>query len=101
MIFLTKMKTKANVIPNPDHKTRRITRQLQIKIQQNFICKKETKQGYDKKMHPKLMLNKLNVMGDSSYIYTHWAPNSKKKFKKFQIYMWPKCIHVHPCVNYE
>jgi hypothetical protein len=41
MIFLTKMKTKAKVVPNLDHKTRRITRQLQINNQQNFICKKE------------------------------------------------------------
>jgi hypothetical protein len=35
-----------------------------------FYYKEETKQGYDKKMYPKLMLNKLKVMGNSTSIYT-------------------------------
>jgi hypothetical protein len=53
-----------------------------------FYCKKETKQCYDKKTYPKLMLNRLKVMKISTYIYTHWAPNLH-------------VAHVHPCVNYE
>jgi hypothetical protein len=34
------------------------------RIQQDFITRKKqkTKQGYDKKMYPKLVLNKLKVM---------------------------------------
>jgi hypothetical protein len=40
-----------------------------IKIQQDFITR--TKQGYDKKMYPKLVLNKLEVMCNSTFIYTH------------------------------
>jgi hypothetical protein len=35
-----------------------------------FYCKKEIKQGYDKKTYPKLMLNKLKVMGNSIFIWT-------------------------------
>jgi hypothetical protein len=31
----------------------------------------ETKQGYDKKMYPKLVLNKLNVKGNFTSIYTY------------------------------
>jgi phenylalanyl-tRNA synthetase alpha subunit len=102
--FLTKMKTKANIVPNLNHKTRKIrkkTQQAQTRIQQDFICKKETKQGYNKKMHLKLVLNKLKVMGNSNSIYTHWEPISKKFFKFFLIYMWPMFTHVHSCVNYE
>jgi len=34
-------------------------------------CKEEIKQGYDKKMHPKLILNKINVMKNYTFIYTH------------------------------
>jgi hypothetical protein len=36
-----------------------------------FYCKEETKEGYDKKMYPKLVLNKLNIMKNSTSIYTH------------------------------
>jgi hypothetical protein len=36
---------------------------------------------------PKLMLNKLNVKGNSTSIYTYWAPSSKKFKKKFPTYM--------------
>jgi len=40
-----------------------------------FYCKEETKQGYEKKLYPKLALNRLKVMRDFTYIYTHWALN--------------------------
>jgi hypothetical protein len=56
------------------------------KIQQDFIAKKK-EQNYDKKTYPKLMLNKLKVMGNLTFIYTNWAPSSKEKFKKLPIYM--------------
>jgi uncharacterized protein (UPF0333 family) len=35
-----------------------------------FYCKKETKQNYDKKTYPKLVLNKPKVMENSTFIYT-------------------------------
>ncbi len=47
------------------------------------------------------MLNKLKVMGNSTFIYVHWAFNSRKIIKKLPIYMWPMFTHVHPRVNYE
>jgi hypothetical protein len=51
-------------------------------------------QGYDKKMHPKLVLNILKVMGNFTSIYATWALSSRKVFKKFSIYMWPMFTHV-------
>jgi hypothetical protein len=59
-----------------------------------FCCRKEikTKQGYDKKKPLKLILNKLKVMGNSTFIYTYWATSLKKFLKKLSIYM---CTHVH------
>jgi hypothetical protein len=47
-----------------------------------------------KKKYPKLVLNKLKVMGDFTFIYTPWAPNSKEFVKKPLIYMWPMFTHV-------
>ncbi len=46
-----------------------------MKIQQDFITRKEQKieQGYDKKTYSKLVLNKLKVMGNFTFIYTYWA----------------------------
>jgi hypothetical protein len=38
-------------------------------IQQDFIVKKETKQSYNKKIYLKLVLNKLKIMKNSTYIY--------------------------------
>jgi len=79
-------------------------------IQQDLIArnKKIKKQGYDKKTYPKLVLNKLKVMGNSTSIYTYWAPSSKKFLKKVPTYMWPMFTHKCPCapicgpnVNYE
>ncbi len=52
-------------------------------------------------MYPKFMLNRLNVMENSTPIYTYWVPSSKKFFKKLPTYMcpifthvWPMCTHV-------
>jgi len=33
----------------------------------------EVKQICDKKMYPKLVLNKLKIMGNFTFIYIHWA----------------------------
>jgi hypothetical protein len=52
-------------------------------------------------MYSRLVLNKLKVMRNFMSICAHWAPSSKKFFKKFPIYMWLMFTHVHPCVNYE
>jgi hypothetical protein len=40
------------------------------------------------------MLNKLKVMENFSFIYTYWAPSSKKFLKKLPTYMWPVFTHV-------
>jgi hypothetical protein len=55
-----------------------------------FYCKEEIKieQGYDKKTYPKLVLNKLKVMKNSTSIYTHLAPSSNLHVP-----------HVRPCVK--
>jgi ATP adenylyltransferase/5',5'''-P-1,P-4-tetraphosphate phosphorylase II len=53
------------------------TQHVQYKNPTRFYCKEETKQGYDKKIYPKLVLNKLKVMGKSTFIYTYWALNSR------------------------
>jgi hypothetical protein len=47
----------------------------EIRIQQDFITRKERKieQGYEKKTDSKLMLKRLKVMGNSTSIYTYWA----------------------------
>ncbi len=60
-----------------------------IKFQWNFITitRKRTKQGCDKRIYPKLVLNKLKIMENFTSIYTHWAPSSRKFPKKFSTYM--------------
>jgi hypothetical protein len=62
---------------------------MRNKNPKRFYCKEKIKieQGYDKNMYPKLLLNKLKVMGNSTSIYTPWAPSSKIFFEKFTIYM--------------
>jgi len=61
-----------------------------------FYYKKEIKkkQGYDKKTYQKLVLNILKVMGNSTLIYTHWAPSSRK-FLISNLHV----AHAFPCVN--
>jgi len=75
------VRIKVSLTPNPNH---------EIKKKQ----KNKTKQSYEKKMYPKLMLNKLKVMGNHTIIYAHWAPNSKEFFKKKSIL---HVAHVRPC----
>ncbi len=43
---------------------------MKNKNPRKFYCneKKKKKQGYDKEMYPKLVLNKLKVMGNSNFI---------------------------------
>jgi hypothetical protein len=48
---------------------------------------------------PKLVLNILKVMKNSTSIYTPWVPSSNFFFKKFPIYMWPVFTHVCPCAS--
>jgi acid phosphatase class B len=51
------MKIRASLIPNPYYettKTKTKTWHVQNKNPIRFYCKKETKQGYDKKMYLKI-----------------------------------------------
>jgi len=50
-IFLTKTRTNANLIPNPDHEKKKKPQQMQNKNSTRFYCKNKIKieQGYDKK----------------------------------------------------
>jgi hypothetical protein len=63
---------------------------VQDKNPTRFYCKNGTRieQGCDKRTYPKLVLNKLKVMWDSTYIYTHWAPSLKIPLKKLPTYKW-------------
>ncbi len=99
--FLPKTKTKTSLITNSNHeikKTRTRTRHMQNKNPTRFYYKEEIEQGHDKTTYPRLVLNKLKVMGNSTFIYNPWAPSSREFLKKLPMYMW---THVHPCVNYE
>ncbi len=46
---------------------------------------------------PKLVLNILKVMGNSTFIYTYWAHNSNNFFKKTSNL---NVAHVHSCVTH-
>ncbi len=63
-----------------------------------FYCKNKTKtkQGCDKKMYPKLVLNKVKVFEDPTSIYTPWGLNSMKPPWKFHLHVWPMTTHVWP-----
>jgi hypothetical protein len=50
--------------------------------------------NYHKKTYPKLMLNWLKVIANSTSIYTPWASSSRKFFQKLPIYMRPMFTHV-------
>jgi hypothetical protein len=63
--------------------------------------KKKTGQGCDKKMYPKLVVNKLKVMGNSTFIYIdgHLAQgNFPRNFQPTCGPCSPMCVHEHPCV---
>ncbi len=53
---------------------------MQNKNATRFYCSKETrtKQGYNTKTYPKLMLNILEIIGNFTFIYTYWVPLGKK-----------------------
>jgi hypothetical protein len=54
-------------------------------MQKDFITEMTiTKQDHDN-ICLKLVLNKLEVKWDFTFIYTHWAPSSKIFFKKLSI----------------
>jgi hypothetical protein len=50
-------------------KTRTRTQHMQNKNTTRFYWKEEIEQGHDKKTYPRLVLNKLKVMGNSTFIY--------------------------------
>jgi hypothetical protein len=51
--------------------------------------------------YPKLTINKLKVMWDSTSIYTHWAPSSKNFSKNFLFTCGPCSSMWELIVNYE
>jgi hypothetical protein len=67
---------------------------MQNKNPTKVYIKEEIKQGHDKKTYPRLVLNKLKVVGNSTFIYNPWALNSKEFFKRLPKYMWPMFTHV-------
>jgi hypothetical protein len=82
-------KSKSKNKKKKKKKTR--SQQVQNKNSIGFYCNDETKtkQGCDKKTYQKLVLNKLKVMENSTFIYSHWALSSKNFFKKLPTHMWP------------
>jgi len=54
-------------------------------------------QDHNKDTYPKVMLNKLKVMWDFTFIYTHCTPNLKKILKELPTYMWPMFPMCDPC----
>ncbi len=55
-----------------------------------------------RKINSKLVLNILKVMWNSIFIYTHWAPSSKKILKNILTYMCGPCPSMwEPIMNYE
>jgi hypothetical protein len=83
---------KANLIINLGHgikKSKAKTRCVHDMNAKGFNYKNMTKskQDHDKNMYPKLVLNKVKVMWDFTFIYTHWALNSNEHFKKLPTYM--------------
>jgi hypothetical protein len=80
--FLTKMRTRACLVPNLNHEIRKTIIRTWDVWNKNLtrFYYKEGKKKYDKKTYPKLMLNRLKVMENSISIYTHWAPSSLKSF---------------------
>ncbi len=112
--LLTKTKTKVGLVSNLGceiRKTSTRTQYVQNKNSTKFCCKNNNNNNIITRKHIKLVLNVLKIMGNFNSIYTHWASNSKKIFKKPPTHMWPMftmyahvhpyVTHVYPCVNYE
>jgi len=86
---------KASLVLSPSHKIRKTKTRCVYNVNAkifNYKNMTRTKQDHDKDTYPKLMLNVLQVMWDSTFIYIHWAPNSKKLFKILPFYMWHNLI---------
>jgi hypothetical protein len=71
----------------------------EARTQQYFIAKKKQKQN--KKMFPKLMLNILKVMGNSTFIIPIGHLSQKKNSINFQPTCGPCSAMYGPYVNYE
>jgi hypothetical protein len=70
------------------------------KIQRNFIAKNKQNEIVRKKKYPKLVLNKLKVMGNFTFIYTYQT-FSLRTSNLHVGHLHPYVAHVYPCVNYE
>ncbi len=108
--FLNQDKNKCMLILNPNYETKKNKDKNTINAKQKFnrISLQERNKNKTRlweETYPKLVLNKLKVMGNSTFIYTYWAHSLRKFLKKLPTYMcthvWPMWTHVYPCVNYE
>jgi hypothetical protein len=65
------------------------------------ILNTKTKKYHDKDTYFKLVLNKVKITWDSTFIYTHWVPSLRKFFKNFLhvTHVHSYVAHVHPCEN--
>ncbi len=70
------MKTRISLVPNLDDEIRRKKNKNPIRFYWEEEMK--TKQCYNNKMYPQLMLNILKEMRNFTCIYTHWALNLRK-----------------------
>ncbi len=62
------MRTNVSLVSNVDHETRKNKNKKTTNVNKNPIrlyYKEETKQSYDKKTYPKLVLNRPKVMKNS------------------------------------
>jgi len=93
---------KASLVLNPSHGIKKIEekpRCVHNVNAKNIYYKNmtRTKQDHDKYTNPKLMLNILQAMWDSTSIYIHWTPNKKNFSKNFDPTCGPcspMCTHV-------
>jgi len=96
---------KVGLVLNPGHGIKLSKVKTQYVHDMNvkgFYYKNMTRieQNHDKDTYPKLVLNRLKIIWDSTSIYTNWAPSSRKFLKKFPTYMWPMFTYVHPRVTH-
>ncbi len=74
---------KVGLVLNPGHGIKLSKVKTQYVHDMNvkgFYYKNMTRieQNHDKDTYPKLVLNRLKIMWDSTSIYTNWAPSSRK-----------------------
>lgn len=58
----------------------------------NYQNETKIEQGCDKRTYPKLMLNRLKIIENPTFIYIPWGSNSKKL-------PWKLCPHVRPMIK--